>query len=68
MAIKLTKEEALAYVRKIEDENKALKNRCYILSGGGLCAFCEYDCKCRGEVTMEMGDSIEQDKDPGGEQ
>ena len=47
MAIKLTKEEALAYVRKIEDENKALKNRCYILSGGGLCVFCGYDCKHR---------------------
>lgn len=68
MAIKLTKEEALAYVRKIEDENKALKNRCYILSGGGLCVFCGYDCKCRGEAGMERGDSIEQDKDPGGEQ
>lgn len=53
MGIKLTKEEALAYVRKIEDENKALKNRCYILSGGVLCVFCGYDCKCRGEVTME---------------
>lgn len=45
MGIKLTKEEALAYVRKIEDENKALKNRCYVLSGGTLCSFCGYDCK-----------------------
>ena len=54
MAIKLTKEEALAYVRKIEDENKALKNRCYILSGGGLCAFCGYDCKHREEGQDEQ--------------
>lgn len=45
MGIKLTKEEALAYVRKIEDENRVLKNRCYVLSGGSLCMFCEYDCK-----------------------
>ena len=66
MAIKLTKEEALAYVRKIEDENKALKNRCYILSGGGLCVFCGYDCKCRGEATMERGETIGQDMDPEG--
>ena len=66
MTIKLTKEEALAYVRIIEDENKALKNRCYILSGGGLCAFCGYDCKHREEATMERGDSIGQDMDPEG--
>ena len=66
MPIKLTKEEALAYVRKIEDENKALKNRCYILSGGGLCVFCGYDCKCRGEATMEGGETIGQDMDPEG--
>lgn len=38
MGIKLTKEEALAYVRKIEDENRVLKNRCYVLSGGSLCS------------------------------
>ncbi len=44
MKIKLTKEEALAYVQKIENENKVLKNRCRILSAGTLCTFCEYDC------------------------
>lgn len=45
MGIKLTKEEALAYVRKIETENAQLKSRCFVLSGGGLCVFCGFDCK-----------------------
>ena len=59
MAIKLTKEEARAYVRKIEEENKALKSRCYILSGGGLCVFCGYDCKHREEWSRGQEDGTD---------
>ena len=45
MKKKLSYEEALAYVRKIEEENRALKNRCYVLSDGALCAWCTF-CEC----------------------
>lgn len=26
-------------------ENEQLKNRCFALAGGGLCLFCEMNCK-----------------------
>lgn len=45
--MKLTKEEALAYVRGLEEENRVLKNRCLAFSGGALCLLCSMNCKNR---------------------
>lgn len=29
---------------KIEHQNEMLKNRCFVLSRGALCAFCPFEC------------------------
>ena len=52
--MKLTKEEALAYVMKLEEENRQLKGRCYVLSGGALCCFCTMECKSRRDKEEEQ--------------
>ena len=31
-------------------ENRALKNRCYILTNGAMCLFCPIDCDRRTEI------------------
>ena len=34
-------------IEDLEKENKALKNRCYVLSGGSMCFFCPMECEHR---------------------
>lgn len=34
-------------ISKLEQENKALKNRCYVLSRGVMCFYCHFECEHR---------------------
>ena len=36
--------EAMDNVLSIINERRMLTNRCYVLSGGALCAFCPMEC------------------------
>lgn len=36
-----------AEIEKLKHENKMLKNRCSVLTGGTMCIFCPYDCENR---------------------
>jgi hypothetical protein len=41
--------KALEEVEKLREENRALKNRCYIFTRGTMCLFCPMDCGDRKE-------------------
>ena len=43
----MTKEELRRALEEIKKENKALKNRCYVLSNGTMCFFCPLECEHR---------------------
>lgn len=34
-------------IEKLEHENKALKNRCHVLSMGTICFYCPLECEHR---------------------
>ena len=34
-------------IEELKKENKALKNRCYVLSKGAMCFFCPMECEHR---------------------
>lgn len=38
---------AIEEVEKLRFENRALKNRCYILTRGAMCLFCPINCSDR---------------------
>ena len=40
-------------IEDLKHENKALKNRCYVLSDQTLCLFCRLDCEHRREKEDE---------------
>lgn len=44
--------KALEEVEKLRFENRALKNRCYVLTRGMLCSHCPIDCSDR---TVDFG-------------
>ena len=49
---------------KLERENEALKNRCFVLSGGTMCMFCPIDCDkrnvpFRGVVEEQQGENTD---------
>lgn len=50
--------KALEEAEKLRHENKALKNRCYILTRGTLCLFCPIDCSDR-EVNFRGNEDAE---------
>lgn len=48
--------------KKLQHENKMLKNRCAALTAGTMCKFCPYECdnrtaRYRGEKKVLNGDS-----------
>jgi len=43
----MNEEELRSALEEIKKENKALKNRCYVLSGGSMCFFCPMECEHR---------------------
>lgn len=43
----MNEEELRRALEEREKENKALKNRCYVLSNGAMCFFCPMDCEHR---------------------
>lgn len=47
---------------KLKRANKALSNRCFALTSGTLCAFCELDCSRRLEE-FRVVDNREEEKE-----
>lgn len=43
----MNEEELRSALEEIKKENKALKNRCYVLSKGTMCFFCPMECEHR---------------------
>lgn len=49
-------------IKKLEEENRILKNRCRILSNGVMCIFCPLECKNR---TEEFGGNVNDKRNIG---
>ena len=45
-----TEPETFVEIARHLKENRALKNRCYILTNGTMCLFCPIDCSRRKEM------------------
>ena len=44
-------------IKQLEDENRILKNRCFLMTMGAMCIFCPFECEKRNGIFR--GDSNE---------
>ena len=49
--------EAMKSIEELKHENKMLKNRCSVYSGGVMCAYCPYICENRSQKYRGINDA-----------